>query len=177
MKQLRTVFLLFSANTVSSFAQGITMIAIPWYLLQEPDGNWLVATLAGTVTFASIFWGLYAGTLVDRYNRKGIFLTTNVVDASVLIGVALWGFLQGGLSFPLIALVYTITIFTFNLHYPNVYALIQELFEPAYYSKINSAMEIQHQTTSVLGMMVGGLLLDGTPSWSWWPNEWAFDPW
>lgn len=153
------------------------MIAIPWYLLKEPDGKWLISVLAATVTFASMFWGMYAGTLIDRYNRKKIFLALNGIDAVLLLGIAAVGFSQGGLSFFLVATVYTATIFTYNIHFPNVYAFVQELFEPRFYSKVNSALEIQHQTTSFLGMMVGGLLLDGSPTWGWWPAWLAFDPW
>ncbi len=153
------------------------MIAIPWYLLKEPDGKLLVTTLSATVTLASMFWGLYAGTLIDRYNRKKIFLSLNVVDAFVLLGISAIGFYWGGLPFALVATVYTATIFTYNIHFPNVYAFVQELFEPSMYSKVNSALEIQHQTTSFLGMMIGGFLLDGSPNWDWWPMWLQFEPW
>lgn len=177
LKRTKTLTLLFSANTVSSFAQGITMIAIPWYLLQMPDGKFFNATLVGLVTLGSMFWGLYAGSLIDRYNRKNIFLAFNSIDAVILSGVAAFGFATGEVPFAFIALVYTSTIFTYNIHFPNVYAFVQELFEPEWYGKVNSALEIQHQTTSFLGMMVGGLLLDGSPTWSWWPSSWQFEPW
>lgn len=153
------------------------MIAIPWYLLQMPDGKFLNASMVALVTLASLLWGLYAGSLIDRYNRKRIFLTLNVVDAVILGIVAMIGFAMGSLPFALIALVYTTTIFTYNVHFPNVYAFVQELFEPEYYGKVNSALEIQHQTTSFVGMMVGGMLLDGSPDWAWWPTAWQFEPW
>lgn len=153
------------------------MIAIPWYVLQMPDGKFLNATLVGVVTLVSMFWGLYAGSLIDRYNRKHIFLTFNSIDAVVLSSVAAYGFATDTVPFALIALVYASTIFTYNIHFPNVYAFVQELFEPKWYGKVNSALEIQHQTTSFLGMMVGGLLLDGSPDWAWWPQSWQFEPW
>jgi len=177
LKQRKALILIFAANTVSSFAQGITMIAIPWYLIQMEGGKFLNASMVGIVTFLSLFWGLYAGTLVDRYNRKHIFLTLNTVDACILLGIAGIGFWLGNLPFFLIATVYLSTIFTYNVHFPNVYAFIQELFEAHQYSKINSALEVQHQTTAFLGMMIGGLLLDGTPAYEWWPAFLHFDPW
>jgi DHA3 family macrolide efflux protein-like MFS transporter len=43
------------------------------------------------ITFASIFWGLYAGTLIDKYNHKRIFQVMNLVDGLVLCGAALAG--------------------------------------------------------------------------------------
>jgi len=69
------------------------------------------------------------------------------------------------------------TIFTYNVHYPNLYALVQELFDREFYAKVNSALEVQGQTTNFLGMMAGGLLLGGSPDVAWWPGNWQFDPW
>lgn len=133
--------------------------------------------MVAIVTLLALFWGLYAGTLVDKYNRKRIFLTITATDSFCLIGVASLGFYWGEVPFLLIALIYTLTIFTFNVHYPNLYAFVQELFEPEYYARVNSAIEIQGQTTGFIGMMLGGILLDGTLHIEWWPEAWRFAPW
>ncbi len=153
------------------------MIAIPWYLIQQPGGKTLNALLVAIVTLVSLFWGVYAGTLIDRYNRKHILLSYNGLDAVILALVAATGFWLGEVPFALVALIYTTTVFTYNVHYPNLYAFVQELFEPRFYAKVNSAIEIQGQTTSFIGMMVGGVLLDGSPDLSWWPAWLAFEPW
>lgn len=174
---LRTLILLFSANSISGFAQGITMLAIPWYVIQSPGGKFQNAVLVASVTFVSLFWSLYAGTLVDKYNRKHIFLTLTGVDACILLSIASLGFWLGVMPFWCSALIFTITIFTYNVHYPNLYAFVQELFEPQLYGKVNSAIEIQGQTTNFLGMMTGALLLDGTMDLSWWPEAWRFEAW
>lgn len=174
---LRNLGFLFAANTVSGFSQGITLLAIPWYLLQAPDGKFRVAAMVATITLLSLFWGMYAGALIDRYNRKHIFLTMNGIDGLALISIASLGLWWGGLPFPMIVLVFTVSVFTHNVHFPNLYAFVQELFEPKYYARVNSAIEIQGQTTSFLGMMVAGLLLGGTQELSWWPANLAFEPW
>lgn len=153
------------------------MLAIPWYLIQQPGGKFLNATMVAVVTFASLFWGLYAGTLVDRYNRKQIFLTLQSIDGSLLLVAAGIGLALGYLPLPVIIGVYLLTIFTYNVHYPNLYAFVQELFEPALYAKVNSGIEVQGQTTNFLGMMVGGMLLSGTTGIEWWPEAWQFEPW
>ncbi len=180
MQNLRALFLLFAANTISGFAQGITMLAIPWYLVRDmggDDGKFLLNGMVAIITLLSLFWGIYAGTLVDKYNRKNIFQVMNGIDALVLLAVAAFGFSTGTMPFYLIALVYCGTIFTYNVHYPNLYAFVQELFEPQYYSKVNSAIEIQGQTTNFLGMMTAGFLLSGSPDYAWWPKGLTFVPW
>jgi DHA3 family macrolide efflux protein-like MFS transporter len=173
----KALIYLFAANTISGFAQGITMLAIPWSIIKLPGGNLLNPLMVSVVTLASLFWGLYAGTLIDRYNRKHVFLTMNGVDCVMLCSVALAGFYLGDMPFILMALAFTTTIFTYNVHFPNLYAFVQELFDPSYYARVNSAIEIQGQSTNFLGMMVGGVLLDGTPDWTWWPEFLQFEAW
>lgn len=179
-RHIRALTFLFLANIISGFAQGITMLAIPWYLVNQlpgGDGKILNASIVAGVTFVSLFWGLYAGTLIDRYNRKRIFQVLTIIDAGILISVASWSMIQGSVSVSSIILIYTTTIFTYNVHYPNLYAFVQELFPSEYYQKVNSAIEIQGQTTSFLGMMVGGLFISGSPELEWWPSYLAFSPW
>ena len=174
----RALVFLFLANIVSGFAQGITMLAIPWYLVSElSDGKFVNSAMAGTITFLSLFWGVYAGTLVDKYNRKRIFHALTLIDACILLGASAISFKLGYVPIVIIVIVYGATIFTYNVHYPNLYAFAQELFERKYYAKVNSAIEVQGQTTNFIGMMMGGLLLSGSPELGWWPTFLHFDAW
>ncbi|MCI4669254.1 MAG: MFS transporter [Bacteroidia bacterium] len=175
--QLPILIPLFAANTISGFAQGITMLAIPWYLIQIPNGKFLNASMVAIVTLLSMFWGVYAGTLIDKYNRKHLFMGLTAIDAVILCTVSSIGFFMGNVPFPLIALIFTTTIFTYNVHYPNLYALVQELFDRDSYAKVNSALEVQGQTTNFLGMMVGGILIGGSQGITWWPDFLAIEPW
>ena len=177
MNHLRALIFLFAANTISGFAQGITMLAIPWFVIQTPNGNFKNAAMIAIVTFISLFWGIYAGTLIDKYNRKRIFQILTAVDTFILIGVSMVGFSLGEVPFLLIATIYGATYFTYNVHYPNLYAFVQELFEPKYYARVNSAIEIQGQITNFIGMMLGGILIDGPPPVEWWPIWLEFEPW
>jgi MFS family permease len=174
MKNLRALFLLFGANLVSGFAQGITMLSIPWYLVNQmgsEDGKLLNAAMVAVVTLGSLFWGIYAGTLIDRFNRKRIFQIFNGIDCVILLLAGSWSMYLGETPFYLMAIVFATTIFTYNVHYPNLYAFIQQLFEPKYYAKINSAIELQGQLTSALGMFIGGMLIAGPENMpAWWPE-------
>ena len=69
MKNLSTILLLFLANTISSVAQGISLIAIPWYFMQRGESD-LLMTIYLVTTVVALFWGVVAGTLVDKYDRK-----------------------------------------------------------------------------------------------------------
>ncbi|MEM6843274.1 MAG: MFS transporter [Bacteroidota bacterium] len=162
----RTLLLLFTANGISGFAQGITMLAVPWYFAQQGESSQF-NLLYGIITFITLLWGLTAGTIVDRFNRKGVFLLTNTVEATILLLVAGYGFYSGDLSSWLIIGVFATTIFGFYLHYPNLYAFAHEMSSEDEYSKVTSAIEIVGQSTNVMAGAFAALLLEGL---SWHPT-------
>lgn len=161
MKNKKAIFLLFSANTVSGMAQGISMIAIPWHFTTILDKASLFGTIYAVITGISLIWGLYVGTIVDKYNRKNIFLTISIVGGCILLGTSLFGFVMGEVHYVLAALAFCTTYFIYSVHYPNLYAFAQEITEPKHYGKITSYIEIQGQLTSMIAGAGAAMLLSG----------------
>ena len=85
MKNSNAIILLFTANIISGLAQGISMIAIPWYFVEIVDKQNFFTNSYLIITFLTLFWGLYAGTIIDRYSRKKIFIILNLIFAEVLL--------------------------------------------------------------------------------------------
>jgi MFS transporter, DHA3 family, macrolide efflux protein len=168
------LWLLLAANSVAQFAQGITMLAIPWAVVGSfgAAGGPLNATMVGTATLLTLGWSLYAGTLIDRYNRRNIFWVVQSVAACVLVAAAVIAYSAASVPFWLLAGVFTCTMFVYAIHYPNLYAFTQELFRKGQYSRINAGLEVQGQLTNILGMAVGSVLLAGTTGWSVLPAAW-----
>ncbi len=162
MKNKQAIILLFLANIISGIAQGISMIAIPWYFVEIVARAEVFANSYLLITFLTLFWGLYAGTLIDRYSRKKIFILINVVCGILIGAIAFYGHYVSSLPDILVILVFGITIFNYNVHYPNLYALGQEITEPKNYGKLNSYIEVQGQVTSVLAGAFAAILLTGT---------------
>ena len=161
MQNKQAITLLFIANIISGFAQGISMIAIPWYFVKIVERPEMFASAYIGITFLTLFWGLYAGTLIDRYSRKKLFIIINIVCGFCIGSIALYGFYMDHLDEMLVLLVFGVTIFNYNVHYPNLYAFGQEITEPKNYGKLNSYIEVQGQTTSVLAGAFAALLLTG----------------
>ena len=162
MKNLRTIILLFCANTISSIAQGISMIAIPWYFVQIGKSQ-LFTTIFFAVTATSLIWGPAAGTLVDKYNRKHIFLFLTTLVGLVIGSVAIYSFQIQAMPWELAAIVFMATFLNYNLHYPNLYAFLQEVTEPKHYGKITSYVEIQGQISTMMAGAAAAMLLEGVP--------------
>ena len=162
MKNKKAISLLFLSNIISGFAQGISMIAIPWYFVEVVGRPEVFATAYLFITFATLFWGLYAGTLIDRYSRRNLFILINLVCGLIIGAVAISGFFSSNMNDLLVILVFATTIFNYNVHYPNLYAFGQEITEKSNYGRLNSYIEIQGQSTSILAGAFAALLLTGT---------------
>lgn len=161
VKNKQAYWLLFSANAVSGLAQGVTMLAIPWYFSNQLGKPELFGTIYGFTTLLMIFWGLYAGSLIDKFSRKWVFFAVNVFGFLLLGSVSLFGFLFDGPGASGAMLVFMGTIFIFNIHYPALYAFGQEITEKKYYGRFTSWTEIIGQTTSIASGAIGAILLAG----------------
>ncbi len=161
MKHKKSILLLLSANAISGFAQGISMVAIPWTLINLMDKQVGYNNLFGFVTLLTIFWSPYAGTLIDRYPKKNIFLTLTALGAIILGSVSFFGFTASYIPIELIWLVFGFTVLNFNIHYPALYAFSQELTERNNFGKVNSMLEIQGQATNMLAGGIAAVLLSG----------------
>lgn len=135
------------------------MIAIPWYFAHILDDASFFGRGFAVITALSLFWSLYAGTLIDKYSRKGIFLAINAVGFVLLIGFSVYGIATGGLSPLALLIVFGYNILNYNIHFPNMYALGQEMLPPKDYGKFSSIIEVQHQVTTVVAGVVAIALI------------------
>ncbi len=85
------IALLLGANAISGFAQGISMIAIPWYFAHVLNEEVFFGRSIAILTIITLFWSLLAGTIIDRYSRKLIFVVLNSVGFILLLSIALFG--------------------------------------------------------------------------------------
>ena len=138
------------------------MIAIPWYFADIIGMGGTYAKAYAILTFLSLFWGLYSGTLIDRYSRKKMFLYSNLTCAFIIGSIALYGMFFGHTPWILVIAVFGTTMFHYNVHYPNLYAFGQEITEPKNYAKLNAYIEIQGQSTSIFAGAFAAILLTGT---------------
>lgn len=137
------------------------MLAIPWYFAKHLHAASTFASIFSVATFLTIFWGLYAGTLIDRFPRKNIFLGICAASAAVLLSVSSLGYAMGEIPMFWVAFVFCFTVFNYNIHYPTLYAFGQEITEKENYSKTNSLLEVIGQSTNVLSGAGAVLLIEG----------------
>lgn len=174
MKNIGAIRLLLLANFISGVAQGISMISIPSYFAQSNQSNWFNVAYA-IITGGSLFWSLYGGTLIDKYNRKRIFMVLNAVNGLAIGSIAYLEYHQLGNTSWLAAIVFALTFWNYNIHYPAFYAFMQEITEREHYKKIASYIEVQSQLATALAGGIAALLLGGGLQTEW--ITWTIEPW
>lgn len=158
----RALNLLFIANSISGVAQGISMIAIPWYFTSIIHQSSLFSIVYVFINAVMIFWSLYAGTLIDKYNRKTVALGVSVFGGFVLLAASAAGFINGSVPASITVIVFGATFLIYNIHYPNLYAFAHEITPVEHYGKVTSQIEIVGQLTSMTAGALAAMLLAGS---------------
>ncbi|WCL82690.1 MFS transporter [Saprospira sp. CCB-QB6] len=158
MRNKSAIRLLLGANFISGVAQGISMIAVPLYFAETEQSAWFGVAYT-LITLVTLFWAPYAGSLVDKYDRKKLFLVLMTVMAIALGTLAGLGF-SLGLNNYIVAGAFALTFWNYSLHYICFYAFMQEITEREHYGKIASLLEVQGQLASALAGGAAAVLLD-----------------
>lgn len=157
----KAIILLFIANAISGIAQGISMIAIPWYFAtKDLLGQFGVVYIVATIL--SFFWVPLSGSIIDKYDRRKIFLVITVTVGSILLTISSFGIYLGHLPSLVVGAVFLLTFLNYNIHYPCLYAFVQEITEPKQYASMTSILEIMGQLTTITAGAGATILLEGT---------------
>jgi MFS family permease len=155
------VGLLFAGQVVSQAGDSIFQIALLWMVLDLTGSKSLTGLAAGAAYLPILLFALPAGTLADRFSRKGLMV---LADAARLLLVAsipvLWVF--GGVTIlVLTALTFAIESFS-ALFFPARDALLPVVCPPARLPHANALIQNSWQLAVLLGPALAALLLPFT---------------
>ncbi len=153
------------ANTLGSIGSGVTIFAVPWLLVNQPDGNaafrWI--TIATTIVLFAIM--PYYGAWVDRSSRKTALLASEAWGFFATLAMAITGLLLGGFATWQLMAIYFGGMLYYTLHYPAKFAMIQQMFDRSQYQSLTGLLEIQGQTAMMIAGGLGGVLVAHVPLW------------
>ncbi|MGB4968057.1 MAG: MFS transporter [Saprospiraceae bacterium] len=157
----RAIQWLMIANTISGIAQGISMLAIPWYFAKSGEAN-LFGWSFFLANIFMLFVAPFSGVLIDKYDRVKVFIYLFLFIGIIELSISAIALQSGGIKFPFIYLVFLLTFLSYSVHYPNLYALIQQITPAEKYGKLTSILEIQGQFSTIVAGALGAILLDGS---------------
>lgn len=154
----RDFALVLSGQAVSMQGDGLSSLALLWWIADE-TGSVPVATLLAMLSMLpSIVLGPFAGVFVDRYSRRTLMMVADVVRA-VGAGVLAWGMLTGRLNMGLLLAVATVAGACRAFHRPALQASIVQLVPPQGLNRANSLFMTAEAGSNLLAPALGGVLV------------------
>ncbi|MEQ2528996.1 MFS transporter [Bacillaceae bacterium CLA-AA-H227] len=151
--------LIIFANIASSIGSGITMIAIPWLLVSNKNGNEIFGYVTIGMTILSFLITPYIGVLIDKMSRKRLLIICEIISLGLLLVFSLFGFI--GIPYEVwhYIIIYMIGNLYYTFFYPTMFALNQEIFNKDQYKALNGTMEVQGQLSSMIAGAAASILL------------------
>lgn len=148
------------SNVTGSIGSGVTIIAIPWLLIQRDHGEQLYGyvTIASTIALFALV--PHYGAWLDRHSRKAAMLAGEIFGAACTLAMALWMLVTGETATWQLLFLFFSGMLYYTLHYPAKFAFVQQVFERRHYQQLMGLLEIQGQTASMLAGGCASLMLD-----------------
>ncbi len=154
----RNFWLLLFGQAISVLGDQCWFVALPWLVL-ELSGSSLDAGFTRALEYLPyILFGLIAGWLVDRRNRRRLLITIEVGRAVCLLAFPLlaWaGILQTWQVFLLAFILSSLDVF-FNV---GLAAVVPAVVAKEHLTQANSAMESVFSLTAIIGLPIMGALV------------------
>jgi MFS family permease len=150
---------LWTAQTVSLFGTQASVVIIPLLALGALDASAFEMGLLGSAeSLAVLLLGLWVGMTADRYPRRSVMVTANILRL-LLIGMIPVAYALDVLSIPLL-FVTVFLVGALSLLYDSALSSHMVLtFDRRQLPKINSYMEGSTAVSEVAGPGLGGLLV------------------
>lgn len=152
---------LVSASTISNVGNGITSLAIPWFVLVTTGSAARTGIAGGLVVLALVVSGMFGGALVDRIGFKRASIISDLLSGVTVAIIPTLHYLDVLEYWHLLVLIFAGAIFDAPGDVARrslVPAMARRVAMPL--ERANSAMELASQSSrSLLAPIVAGLLI------------------
>lgn len=160
MSSYRPFVVLQAATVLSGTANGITMVAFPWLVLQSTGDATAAATIAAVSALPLLLSMLFTGAVVDRFGRRRVSVASDLLS---MLSVALVPVLAAtvGLQFGLLLLVAALGAVFDPAGLTARQTMLPESADAAGLSleRANGIHESAYGLAFLLGPGIGGLLI------------------
>ncbi|RSS82235.1 MFS transporter [Streptomyces sp. WAC06614] len=147
------------SRTVSGLGSAITTVALPVLVFQESGSPLLVALVAASATLPYLAFGLIAGAVADRVDRRTLMVATDWLNALCLGSVPLaWAL--GGLTAGHVVVVAFLSATLALFFDAGVYGFVPDLVGKDGLARANSALYGAETVVRIAGnALAGGLIV------------------
>ncbi|MDQ2716329.1 MAG: MFS transporter [Chloroflexota bacterium] len=170
------LYTLFSANTISVTGSSLTLIAVPWFVLQTTGSATRVGFTGVAEVLAIIAAGFLGGVLVDRLGYKRTSVIADLASGAAIALIPLLYYSVGLAFWQLLILVFCAALFNAPGASART-ALLPDIAGPAGMSleRANALLHAIERGSRLLGAPLAGILIAllGT-SWVLWLDAASF---
>lgn len=158
LKNNRNFRNVFSAQVISNFGSQMTVVTIPFQIYHLTQSVFLTGLVGSVELVALIITALYGGVLSDRYDRKKIMMSCEIL---MIFG----SLLLAGNAFLETPNLYVIFVLAFilsglgGLHRPATEALLPAIVPKEQLASVSSLAPLRNIITSIVGPSIAGLIL------------------
>ena len=136
----------------------ITSLILVWLAYQETGSAIAITYLGLASILPTITIGLLAGVIVDRFNRRIIMITSDLIRAAAVAAVPLV-MIWAGFSFVLILVVAAVVGLFSTVFRPATNSLLPKLVPPASVQDANGLISASNSVVQVISNAAGGILI------------------
>jgi len=151
------------ANILSSMGVGITLITIPWLIVQREGGAELYGWNNIASTILLLILSPYYGSWLDRHSRKTALVAGEAFGALTAAAMTAWILATGHAPSWQLLLLFFCGVLYYSLHFPAKFAFIQQVFDRQHYQSLLGLMEVQGQVATMLAGGLASVLIDRMP--------------
>lgn len=155
---LRNFWLVLSGQAVSMQGDGLSGLALLWWIAQDTGSVGVATLLTLVTTLPVIFLGPVAGVVIDRYSRRQVMMVTDLVRAATAAFLA-WGIVGGQLQLWMLITAATVAATCRAFHRPALQASFPQLVPESGLNRANSLYQMAEAGANLIAPPVGGVLV------------------
>jgi predicted MFS family arabinose efflux permease len=142
----------------SAAGTAVGSIIITWLVYASTHSPIAISILGVAQFLPTLFFGLFAGALIDRLDRRRLMLTCDVSRALLCALLAVFVLVYGPNTVVLIVIVFVVATFS-TVFRPATNASIPRILGPAEVTEGNGLLQGGTTIAQFIGSPIGGLLL------------------
>ncbi len=158
----RRFFLIWGAQLFSLLGSNLVGFALIWWLTKTTGSATVLATASLVGLIPQVVLGPFAGTLVDRWNRRVIMIVADSVIALATIGIAVL-FWLGHIQIWQIYVLMFIRSVAGGFHFPAMQASTSLMVPNAHLARIQGLNSMVGGGMSIISAPLGALLIELLP--------------
>ena len=154
----RNVRWLFAGQTISQVGDGVSKVALLWFVYALTDSALKMSLIGVLQTIPPLVFGPFAGVLLDRLDKRKAMIVIDVMRAVLLASIPVL-YAIGVLTLPLLyALVFVTAMFSMAFG-PALNATLPLIVKKEQLTGINALMQSALTIGQLLGPAISGMLI------------------